>query len=237
MSGASEEEYEGHDVAHFGDEIEVQRAVKIANTRKPQMTKEFVAEVELQLNLKHKNIVSVVAVCMQEFPFLAVLEYVLYGDLKKVITTLKEKDIALNESEQIDICNQIACAMDYVTKQNIVHMDLAARNCLVHAKSVIKLADFGLARPYTEGANGFQLRGSMKIPFLWAPPECYPKMMYNKEFSKKKYLPVFNETTDIWGNRHLYLFKQLFILIIAFGVVAWEVATYGEQPFGASYFF
>jgi serine/threonine protein kinase len=34
--------------------------------------------------------------------------------------------------------------MDYLTKQGFVHMDLAARNCLLAEQNVVKIADFGL---------------------------------------------------------------------------------------------
>lgn len=204
-------------VGEFGEEIEVQRAIKIASSKKAQHIQEFVDEVELQIVLKHESIVQVVGVCMVESPYLAVLEFMLYGDLKKVLQTLKEKDMVLAECEMVHIAKQVAGAMAYVTEQRIVHLDLAARNCLVHSNSTVKLADFGLARHYSEGLDAFELRGSMKIPFLWCPPECFPKQMYDPSLEKAKYTPHFNERSDMW----------------AFGVVLWEIASGGQQPYGA----
>jgi serine/threonine protein kinase len=204
-------------------EIEVQRAVKtVAPKVKESGIKEFTTEAAIQLKLKHKHIVEVIGVCMKQRPFLCVLEYVMYGDLKKVLTTCREKEIMLRPAEQFYIAEQIADALEYITSNRIVHLDLAARNCLVHAKSCIKIADFGLARPYDQGEpregqqEGFNLVGKMKIPFLWAPPECLPTNIWDK--SVKVYNPVFNERSDVW----------------AFGVVCWEIATYGLQPYGSS---
>ena len=59
--------------------------------------------------------------------------------------------------------------MDYLHGQRIVHMDLATRNILVAQRSVIKVADFGLAREYNEGKDHWLLRGKLRLPFLWIP--------------------------------------------------------------------
>ena len=36
------------------------------------------------VDLKHANVCSILGVCMQQRPWLAVLEYVQYGDLREV---------------------------------------------------------------------------------------------------------------------------------------------------------
>ena len=61
---------------------------------------------------------------------------------------------------------------------------------------------------YTK-ADGYHMAGKMKIPFLWCPPECLPRHVWNKKF---KFRPVFNQQSDIW----------------AYGVVCWEIASYGK---------
>ena len=102
--------------------------------------------------------------------------------------------------------------MAYIAESRIVHLDLAARNCLVHANSVVKIADFGLSRAFKPERNGWRLRGRMKIPFKWCPPECLPRHMWRADIVD--YSPVFSERSDMW----------------AFGVVCWEIATRGEDP-------
>lgn len=203
-------------------EVEVQRAVKTVGPKvgKRGIT-EFTAEAAIQLRLKHKHIAELVGVCMTQPPFLVVLEYIMYGDLKKVLTTCREKEIMIRPSEQFYFIEQIADALAYITSKKIVHLDLAARNCLIHAKSNLKIADFGLAREYDSPKKagrreGFNLVGKMKIPFLWCPPECLPRSMWNKAI--KTYNPIFNEQSDVW----------------AFGVVCWEIASYGVQPYGSA---
>ena len=217
------EDEAANDAASEDGEVELQRAVKTCH---PKTTaaglEDFVAEATLHLELKHKHIANLVGVCMMQKPYLVVLEYVMYGDLKKVLNTLQDKEIILRPHEHNYMVLQIVDALAYISKKKIVHLDLAARNILLHQKACVKIADFGLARHYDkhkktkEWKDGFNLVGKMKIPFLWCPPECLPRSMWNKKI--KSYNPKFNERSDIW----------------AFGVVCWELATYGKQPYGTN---
>ena len=79
--------------------------------------------------------------------------------------------------------------------------DLAARNCLVGEKMTVKVADFGLAR-YMERDMTYRAREGAKFPIKWTAPEG---LVYN----------CFSIKSDVW----------------AFGVLLWEIATYGATPY------
>ncbi|CDW51844.1 F actin bind and Pkinase Tyr and SH2 domain conta ining protein [Trichuris trichiura] len=78
--------------------------------------------------------------------------------------------------------------------------DLAARNCLVGEKHIVKIADFGLARFMRE--ETYTARAGAKFPIKWTAPEG---LAYN----------TFSTKSDVW----------------AFGVLLWEIATYGKTPY------
>ncbi|KAM3180989.1 hypothetical protein ACTXT7_015227 [Hymenolepis weldensis] len=79
--------------------------------------------------------------------------------------------------------------------------DLAARNCLVGEGKTVKVADFGLAR-YMERDVTYRAREGAKFPIKWTAPEG---LVYN----------CFSIKSDVW----------------AFGVLLWEIATYGATPY------
>lgn len=82
-----------------------------------------------------------------------------------------------------------------------IFSDLAARNCLVGESNLIKVADFGLAR-CMECDMTYKAREGAKFPIKWTAPEG---LVYN----------VFSIKSDVW----------------AFGVLLWEIATYGATPY------
>ena len=95
--------------------------------------------------------------------------------------------------------------MDYIHQQRIVHMDLAAKSCLLHTGSTIKISDLGIAMPYDEGADYYTLNGRLKLSLRWLAPETY-------SLEKK----LFNEMSDVWS----------------FGITLWEIICYGTTPYG-----
>lgn len=122
--------------------------------------------------------------------------------------------------------------MSYLEEQRIVHRDLAARNVLVGDNLACKVADFGLARLLKvsvgsshgllgdSGAEGrlrlhplhhwsplaqddvYSLRSGSKIPVKWTAPEAANYCVYSPK-------------SDVWS----------------FGVLLYEVFTYGRCPY------
>jgi len=209
------------DAAHSETKADqdVQRAVKtLRKGAGKTQRREFCGEAELQLQLSHKNIVKVTGVCMQQKPYLCILEFEPYGDLNKVLSTCDDKGIVVNTVEQAWILKQISDAMMYIHSKKFVHMDLATRNALMGPKSRVKVADFGLSQPYDDGRDGYKLKGQLKLPMLWTPPECFPPIVTHGEprAAVGDEIPFYSERTDMW----------------MFGVVIWEVVSYSEKPYG-----
>ena len=139
---------------------------------------------------------------MQQRPWLCIIEFMTYGDLKDVLQTCKEKGFALNYVEQLHIVQQLTRGLVYLASKRYIHMDIAARNCLMGENTVCKLADFGLTQQLDEGKDTYRLRKTAKLPVRWIAIEALKT-------------GIFDEKSDVW----------------AFGVLIWEVLSYGKHPF------
>lgn len=82
------------------------------------------------------------------FSFSFPLEYVPGGPLKDLI---HNTDLVLPWELRIRFAKDIACGMNYLHSQNIIHRDLNSLNCLVREDKTVIVADFGLARIIKSG--------------------------------------------------------------------------------------
>jgi len=163
---------------------------------------EFVRECEMTVSLNHKNLVGMIGVAIQQKPWLCVLEFLQYGDVKGVLEGIDEKGFKITEYERLNFCHQICSGMEHMASKKMIHMDLALRNVLIKNDSQCKVSDFGLTRLLDGEGGTFTLTGSMKLPLKWMSIEAMDRR-------------VFSEESDVW----------------AFGVVVWEIYTYGAMPY------
>lgn len=190
--------------SHMGGGIvALKRAVKmVRNNATREDKKEFLRESNTQLMLDHESLVKMVGVAVQQAPWLCVLEFCEHGDLRAVVRACKEKGITVAYDEQLNMCQQLAGGMAHLTSKRLVHMDLAARNCLLAHGNIVKVADFGLTRPLDRGKDTLTLRERLKLPLKWVALEGLDDK-------------IFGEYSDCWS----------------FGVLMWELLAYGETPY------
>ena len=186
-----------------GKMIEKQRAVKMLKAVADKAAKaEFIRECQMMLKCDgHENLVNMVGVAVQQAPWLCVLEYMEYGDLRSVLKAADEKFLKLDTGEQIFISQQLAAGCAWVAKAGLIHMDLAARNVLIGSGNRCKIADFGMTQEMGEGRK-LKLAGNVRLAIKWSAMEC---LMQN----------TFSEASDVWS----------------VGVVMWEILTYGKFPY------
>ena len=115
---------------------------------------EFLRECEMTFELKHPNLVGLDSVALQQRPWLCVLEFLQYGDLKGILEGLDEKGVNVTEAEKLSFCNQIAGGMAFMaSKKDDPHGPGAAERAGSRPRAGAKVADFGLTH-YVDDKTG-----------------------------------------------------------------------------------
>uniref|UniRef100_A0AC34QM36 Tyrosine-protein kinase n=2 Tax=Panagrolaimus sp. JU765 TaxID=591449 RepID=A0AC34QM36_9BILA len=140
---------------------------------------ELVREAKLMRRFDHQNIVKIYGVAPQEEPMMIVLELASGGALNGHLQ--KNPDIAVEKL--VSYCKDGARGMCYLASRNVIHRDIAARNCLLGKNDELKISDFGLSVADRSLVKMDKLKS---MPIKWLAPECLRK----GEFTKK---------TDVWS--------------------------------------
>ena len=186
----------------------VMRAVKTLKAAAATATDraEFVREAECMLDFDHPNVTCIVGVAVQQPPWLTVLEFMEHGDLHLVLISADKKGVGIETGELLDMCLQLGAGCGYISSLRLVHMDIAARNCLLGANNHVKLADFGLTRPMDKGKDYYKLKERLKISVKWCAVEALEKHIFNEKsdvWPVKETLPTENLLEDTGGLRRL----------------------------------
>jgi serine/threonine protein kinase len=110
----------------------------------------FQSEAHAAANLTHPNIVTVHDIGQDGRRFYIVMEYVSGKTLKEIVRHYNEQGRLMPIKRAIDLAIQICNGIGYAHRANLIHCDVKPQNVIVTADDRVKVADFGIARAWTE---------------------------------------------------------------------------------------
>ncbi|XP_060185018.1 putative receptor-like protein kinase At3g47110 isoform X2 [Lycium barbarum] len=158
-------------------------AVKVINIDQQGAFKRFMAECEALRNIRHQNLAKIYTACStcdfegNQFKAL-VYEYMPNGSLEIWLHPTSGVDASNNEVrilglvERVNISIDVACAMEYLhhhCHKPILHSDLKPENILLDIDMTAHVADFGLAKFFSEAMSKYRPNPSISIGY--AAPE------------------------------------------------------------------
>lgn len=112
---------------------------KHQNETKREYAKKITGEYCIGLTLKHPNIIETVEICYENERILQVMEYCDFDLFAIVMSNQMSR-------EEINCCfKQILFGINYLHSMGLAHRDLKLDNCVVDARGVVKIIDFGSA--------------------------------------------------------------------------------------------
>ncbi|XP_071724260.1 L-type lectin-domain containing receptor kinase IX.1-like [Rutidosis leptorrhynchoides] len=150
--------------------VNMEAAVKRISNGSKQGKKEYMAEVKIISQLRHRNLVQLIGWCHERGELLLVYEYMPNGSLD---SHLFGKRAPLSWEVRHKIALGLASALLYLHEdweKCVVHRDIKSSNLMLDSNFIAKLGDFGLARlvDHEQGPQTTNLAGT----FGYMAPEC-----------------------------------------------------------------
>ncbi|CAF3613319.1 unnamed protein product [Rotaria sordida] len=145
----------------------------------------FNKENELMYRLNHPNIVQFFGYTLKQN--YALIEHSNLGDLYTLLSTtqcIQHDQVPLTLNVRLLMITQLTNALRYLESENIVHRDIAARNCLIYPNYEIKLMNSAITSIQFQ-SHYFKIN-DYRLPIRWMAPET----IANNEFSIQ---------SDVWS--------------------------------------
>lgn len=149
--------------------IKVMRVDAGASAREnTELRQRLIREASVAGKISHPGIVTVYQLGEEDENIFIVMEFVEGSSLDTLLVNKKDRDTAWS----LDILSQIAVALDYAHKANVVHRDIKPANILVRTDGRVKIADFGIAKMTAGSTTGLTVVGtSVGSPAYMSPEQ------------------------------------------------------------------
>ena len=132
----------------------------------PTLVDRFIRESRIAASFDHPNIVTVFDFFDHDgVPYIA-MEYLPRGSLRRWIGHL-------TTTQAVGVLEGVLAALGHAESHGVAHRDLKPENVLVTRGGAVKIADFGIAKAYTDATSGFTGSGiAMGTPAYMAPEQA-----------------------------------------------------------------
>jgi len=137
-----------------------------AGTSLDELVNRFKVEAQVSAQLKHPNIVTIYDVGEANGMSYLAMEFIDGVGLERVIATAGRLPVERAAS----LAAQVADALDFAHKNNVVHRDIKPANIMIEAGDRVKVTDFGIAK-VTDSGDHLTMTGSLLGTPSYMSPE------------------------------------------------------------------
>jgi serine/threonine protein kinase len=155
----------------YHPQLNVERAVKVLppNISDEQFQARFIREAQIAAALQHPHIVSITDYATENGVSYVVMRLLSGGDLDDRI---RQSNGGLSLSETNRVVSQIASALHYAHRRDVLHRDIKPANILFDEEGFAYLTDFGIARMMS-AATRLTGTGMVVGTPMYMPPETF----------------------------------------------------------------
>jgi eukaryotic-like serine/threonine-protein kinase len=148
----------------ISDRVEAMKVLLADLADQKELADRFLREIKLLAALHHPNIASLYSALTLDNRLVMLMEYL---DGVTLLSRLQSGPIP--PADAINYSEQILSALSYAHKMNVIHRDVKPSNMMLAPQGVVKLMDFGIARPNND--IGMTLTGTTLGSLNYMSPE------------------------------------------------------------------
>jgi eukaryotic-like serine/threonine-protein kinase len=149
----------------ISDRIEAMKIILPNLANQKELADRFLREIKLLGSLNHPNIAALRTALTINDQLVMIMEYV-----EGITLASRLQQGPISPADAINYADQILSALSYAHKLNVIHRDIKPANMMLTPQGVVKLMDFGLARP-GEQATAMTATSTTLGSVNYMPPE------------------------------------------------------------------